>query len=123
MSSFTENVSIQPLPKTNKWVTTKSFRYYVGVEWSDEYVDVPEGFEFDGASVPMVFGMLIQRVEPKTLSAACLHDYLYTEGRRYSRAKTDWIFFESLIVSWVNKCKAIVMYIGVRLWGWFYWYG
>ncbi len=122
MSSFTQNVSIQPLPKSNKWITTQWFRYYVGFEWSDEYIDVPVGYEFDWASVPMVFGMFIQRVEPKTLSASCLHDYLYTQWRRYTLKRTDEIFLESLLVSWVNKYKAIIMYLWVRLWGRLYWY-
>lgn len=121
MSSFTDNVAIQPLPKSNKRITTKWFRYYVWVEWSDEYIDVPVWYEFDWASVPMVFWMFIQRVEPKTLSAACLHDYLYTEWRRYTLKKTDRIFFESLLVSWVNKYKAMLMYLGVKLWWWIYW--
>lgn len=122
MSSFTQFTSIQPLPKSNKRITTQWFRYYVWVEWSDEYIDVPPKYEFDWASVPMVFWMFIQRVEPQTISAACLHDYLYTTGRRYSLAKTDKIFYESLIVSWVNKIKAMLMYIWVRLWGRYYWY-
>jgi len=69
----------------------------------------------------MIFWMFIQRVEPKTLSAACLHDYLYTDWRRYTLKKTDEIFLESLLVSWVNKYKAIIMYIWVRLWWWIYW--
>lgn len=122
MSSFTDNVSIQPLPNSNKRVTTQWFRYYVWKEWSNEYIDVPVWYEFDWASVPMLFGMFIQRIEPKTLSSACLHDYLYTEWRRYTLAKTDKIFFESLIVSWVNIFKASIMYIWVRLWWRIYWY-
>ena len=122
MSSFTDNVSIQPLPKSNKRITTQWFRYYVWVEWSNEYIDVPVGYVFDWASVPMIFWIFIQRVEPKTLSAACLHDYLYTEWRRYTLKKTDRIFYESLLVSWVNKYKAMLMYIWVRLWWWVYRY-
>ena len=121
MSSFTENTSIQPLPKVNKWVTTKPFTYYLYKEWG-ESITVPAWFVFDWASVPMVFGMFIQRVEPKTISSACLHDYLYTEWRRYTLKKTDRIFYESLLVSWVNKIKATLMYIWVRLWGRYYWY-
>jgi len=122
MSSFTENTSIQPLPKSNKWCTVKPFTYYLYYEWG-EGITVPAWYEFDWASVPMVFWMFIQRVEPKTISAACLHDYLYTIGRRYSLAQTDKIFYESLVVSWVNKIKAMLMYIWVRLWGRYYWYG
>lgn len=122
MSSFTENVSIQPLPKMNLWVTSKPFRYHIGGIESNEIVEVPAWYVFDGASVPMVFGWLIQRVEPRSISAACVHDYLYTDGRRYTRWKTDCIFYESLIVSWVGRVKATLMRLWVFLWGWLYWH-
>lgn len=122
MSSFTENVNISPLPKENKRITTKPFVYHIGKEESNEVVVIPTWYVFDGASVPMVFGCFIQRVEPRTISAACLHDYLYTEWRRYSLIKTDLIFYESLIASWVCKIKAFIMYIWVFLGWWLYWY-
>ena len=120
MSSFTENTSIQPLPKSNRWITVRSFTYYIDVEWGEE-ITVPVWYDFDGASVPMVFGMFIQRVEPKTISAACLHDWLYTKGRVYSRKKADKIFRDSLIVSWCSKTKAYVMWLWVRLWWRYVW--
>jgi hypothetical protein len=82
MSSFTENTSIQPLPSTNTWVTVKPFTYYL-YEKDGESVTVPSGFEFDGASIPNIFGIFFQKVEPRTISSACVHDYLYTQGRRY----------------------------------------
>ena len=34
------------------WRVTKGFRYYIGHEGSDKYVDVPVCFLTDGASVP-----------------------------------------------------------------------
>ena len=111
MSSFTENVFIQPLPKMNLWSTTKPFRYHVGSIESNEIVEVPVGYVFDGASVPIMFGWFVQRVEPKTISAAAVHDYLYTDGRRYTRWKTDWIFYESLLVSGVSRPKAFLMWL------------
>lgn len=120
MSVFTENVNIVPLPKQNLWMTTKELLYYVGNEFSDEKIIVPSGFVFDWASVPMIFGNIIQRVEPRTLSSACIHDYMYT-NKIYKRSKCDKIFYEALIVSGTRKWKAKCMYWGVRL-GWrMYW--
>lgn len=121
MSSFTENTSIQPLPKDNKWITVKPFTYYVDIEWVEE-ITVPAWYEFDWASIPMLFWMFVQRVEPQTISAACLHDYLYTNWRRYNRKKTDKIFRESLIVAWCSIIKSYIMWIWVRLWWRLYWY-
>ncbi len=121
MSSFTENTSIQPLPKSNRRVTTREFTYYLTEEWG-ESVTVPVWYEFDWASVPCIFWMLIQRVEPKTISSACLHDYLYTEWRRYSRSKTDKIFKDSLLVSWCSPIKSCIMRLWVVLWWRAYWY-
>lgn len=42
MSSFTENVGIEPLPKLNMWRTTKPFSYAVGNEGSLEVIEVPK---------------------------------------------------------------------------------
>lgn len=121
MSSFTENTSIQPLPKSNKWITVRPFTYYLDVEWW-ESVTVPAWYEFDWASVPMIFGMFVQRVEPQTISSACLHDYLYTDWRIYNRSKTDIIFRESLSIAWCGKIKSYIMWLWVVLVWRIYWY-
>jgi hypothetical protein len=76
MSSFTKHTSISPTDNGTR-ITTQGFRYYIGEEYSHHYIDVPAGFEFDGASVPNIFGMFIQKVEPDTIMSACLHDWLY----------------------------------------------
>lgn len=121
MSAFTTFTSIQPLPKAKKRITTAPLTYCVGSEDSDEIITVPAGYEFDGASVPMIFGWFIQRVEPDTIAAACIHDYLYTDGRRYTLARSDYIFFEALMCT-TSKRKAFIMWLWVRMWGRLYWY-
>jgi len=95
MSSFTKP-SIKP-NKDNR-IVTEPMRYYIGEYGSNEYIDVPVGFEFDGASVPRILRIFIERIEPRTLASACLHDYLY-ETKIYTRGETDKIFLESLIIS------------------------
>lgn len=121
MSAFTTFTSIQPLTKSKKWITTAPLIYRVWSEDSTDIITVPTGYEFDGASVPMIFGWFLQRVEPDTIAAACLHDYLYTDGRRYTLAKTDYIFYESLCCT-TNRFKAFIMRLWVRMWGRLYWY-
>lgn len=117
MSAFTSNIYISPQPKSNKRITTKELIYDVWFEWSSEKVIVPAWFEFDWATVPMIFGQLIQRVEPRTINAACIHDYIYIHLKhRYTRSQADNIFLEALIACKVNKFKALMMYLWVRLW-------
>lgn len=117
MSAFTENIAIRPDIKTNTWVVDRDLEYHIGHEESEEKVIVPAWFVFDWASVPSIFWWFIQKVEPRTLSAAAVHDYLYTKWRAYSRKCTDYIFYESLLVCWVPKFKAYIMWLWVRA-GW-----
>lgn len=135
MSSFTKHTAISPTDEWT-WITTDGFRYYVGEESSNDFIDVPIWFEFDGASVPSVFGILIQKVEPDTITSACLHDYIYIHVRKYGRIKSDIIFLESLIVynipkmlrrwkyllAYISLFKYIVMTIWLLLWSRFVWY-
>lgn len=135
MSSFTKHTAIAPTDNGN-WITTEWFRYYVGELNSNDYIDVPTWFEFDGASVPNIFGIFIQKVEPDTIMSACLHDYLYIHRREYGRIKSDQIFLESLIIyniphfiknkeyiTWlIYMFKYILMYTGLFIWSWFVWY-
>lgn len=134
MSSFTNHTAIAPTE--DWWITTQWFRYYVGEEGSSDYVDVPTWFEFDGASVPKILGMIMQKVERDTITSACLHDYIYIHRREYGRIKSDIIFLESLIVYNIPKLlrrkrylqaflytiKYIAMTVWLLLFSWFVWY-
>lgn len=135
MSSFTKHTAIAPT-ENNKRITTEWFRYYVGEENGKEYIDIPAWFEFDGATVPSIFWIFIQKVEPDTITSACLHDYLYIHRREYGLIKSDQIFLESLIVknipnllkekkyslAFMYIIKYIMMYIGLFIASWFVWY-
>lgn len=135
MSSFTKHTGIAPTDN-GTWITTEWFRYYVWELNSNDYIDVPTWFEFDGATVPSIFWMFIQKVEPDTIMSACLHDYLYIHRREYGLIKSDQIFLESLIVkniphliknkqyiTWLlHMFKYILMYTGLFIWSWFVWY-
>lgn len=119
MSNFTQFMAIQPKPKENLWITTEPLTYHVWDENSNEIIIVPAWYIFDWASVPMLFWMFIQRVEPRTVNAACIHDYLYL-NKIYKRHKCDNIFYEALMVWWTNRVKATAMRLWVRLLWWIY---
>lgn len=65
--------------------------------WTKHGHDVPDGFEFDGASVPS-FLPLGGRGRQRTLEPACLHDYLYARAREghFSRQLADHLFLKDL---------------------------
>lgn len=89
---------------------------------------IPEGFEYDGASIPKIFWSLLgMGKDGMHRAAALVHDWLYihkgeivsSDGQLlpYTRKDADDLFFAMLkdasIVSW----KAWVMYKAVRIAG------
>jgi len=138
MSSFTKHTSISPTDNGTR-ITTEWFRYYIGEENSHHFVDVTAWFEFDGASVPNILGVFIQKVESDTIMSACLHDWLYIHKEREdeeNRIGTDLIFLESLIIyniprllkdkkylqSLLYMIKYIIMTAWLLLFSWVVWY-
>lgn len=124
MSKFTSDE--EPLgryDKSGKYFTLhESISYDVGHEGSGETIYIPVGFVTDFASIPRTVQLLIPKHTGRR--AAILHDYLYrTKGLqgRYSRAKSDLIFFEALGVLGINTATRTAMYLGVRVGGWLPW--
>lgn len=77
---------------------------------------VPKGFKTDFASIPRIFWAIITPLGKHTLPAV-LHDFLYTEGYKMgiSRKEADKIFYNAMIVSFVNRFTANIMWACVRL--------
>jgi hypothetical protein len=88
--------------------------FCVGAEPSCLLIRVPEGYRFDGASVPRilwgVFEPLGRHAKP-----ACVHDWLYAGG--VSRWMADAIFREALSVVGEPFWKAWLAWLAVRLFG------
>ena len=138
MSAFTKFAWIRPLIESNLRELDDDLTYDVFYEWSWYTVVVPKWFIFDWASVPEQLWRAIQKVEPKTILWACLHDRWYWDGRDqitilFDRAKKDWIisndmkmryfvdwfiFYEPMIITNCNKYKAIIMRLWVHLFWW-----
>lgn len=80
---------------------------------SDEFglITVPEGFQFDGASIP-VSAMGI--IGWPGVRAACLHDYLL-EQPDWRREEADTVFREALAACGVPDTVAGVMWAAVAL--------
>ncbi|WDS62026.1 hypothetical protein [Pseudomonas phage D6] len=106
------------------WRVTQGFRYYIGHEGSDKYVDVPVGFLTDGASVPFFLQWLIP---PRgEYSQACtLHDWLCEHYEitqvingvptqvKIDREEIDRILYEAMRVLNVAAWRRNVIQVGV----------
>lgn len=119
MSQFTKELYVKLISK-KLWELTEGFEYHVGSYPSDEIIYVPTGFITDFASVPRLFWFIL----PPTgcyKAAALIHDYLYVTGR-YSKLKSDFIFYEGMKVLNVEVWKRVVMFVAVFIFGWFSWW-
>ena len=121
MSVFTENTSIEALKKENLWGTTEPLVFYTMIDDKREYITVPVWFKFDGASVPRFLWFLFPPAEPRSIDAACLHDYLF-ETRQYSLWKTDLIFLEALEALWMVAWRRYLMFLWLKMGSWLPWY-
>lgn len=135
MSTFTRFSVIQQLQfdkvnslKYNKdlWKLIPGFRYYIGVENSNNYVDVPTGFITDGATIPRWLWWLLPPLGEYS-QATTLHDYLcrvysvtvIVNGveveKTITRKQIDKILDESLGVLEVTPWKRKAIMAGVNL--------
>lgn len=84
-------------------------------------VCVPEGFHFDGASVPRVL-WVIDSPMGKALRAAVVHDWRYWTHDPDDRLFADDEFFWNCIASKrMGYVRAQAMYAGLRMGGMFPW--
>lgn len=100
------------------------FRYYIGKEDSDKYVDIPTGFLTDGASVPFLFQVLIPTLGEYS-QATTLHDFLCERYEitqvingvptqvKIDRAEIDRILYEAMRVLEVAAWRRNVIQVGV----------
>ena len=109
-------------------VDTKHDRVYkpwrVSVARLSALVVVPEGFKFDWDSVPRL-PFVYWRFKGRMKHAACLHDWLYFNGRVGSepitRKEADLVMLDCMKAEGVPAHQRWFLYQGVRLGGWRPW--
>lgn len=129
MSSFTNPLVVMAAPSITtgwarmlppgfqrpRWELWEGFCYAVGdLDHPTEIITVPEGFIFDGASVPLPFRILVPMAHPDYIQAAALHDWMLESGL-YSRKYCDQVFHEALGVLGMPQVWRGAMFAGVRL--------
>ncbi len=137
MSSFTSPLIVSPLNDGRKWQLKRSFTYHIDSRYSNNKIEVPEGFITDFASIPWMFWSFLPSWG-KYGKAAVLHDCLYQNPvvfttkdggklylagawRPYTRKEADQIFYRAMIVGGTKKWKARLMYFAVRVFGFLSW--
>ena len=82
-------------------------------------IDVPKGFESDGASIPRMFWSIVGHpMSGGPLRAALIHDHLCNEARTpRARRFADTIFVWVLEESGVPQWRRLAMFWAVRLYG------
>ena len=149
MSSFTTPLIITPLSDGRNFKLIEEFDYDVGVLGSGDTIHVPKGFVTDFASIPHVPIALLGLVAVflgnwlgniwlsilgaciifcivqlpnagKYGKAAVLHDRIYQTHSR-TRREADSIFKEAMLVSGTLPITAFVIWLAVRLFGFWAW--
>lgn len=102
-------------------VGTGSYRLKEALIYAgSDLVVIPEGFIFDGASVPQIFTNLFPKSGARYDRAACLHDWLYAT-QTTSRKEADDLFLEAMKADGVNWATRRTIYRAVRMFGWSAW--
>ncbi len=129
MSSFTAPLTVMAVPGTAaglgrflppgfqrpRWQVVGGFLYAVGsLDAPAEVIGVPDGFRFDGASVPLPFRILVPMAHPDYIQAAALHDWMLESGR-YTRRHCDQVFHEALGVLGMARVWRWIMFAAVRI--------
>jgi hypothetical protein len=120
MSQFTTVLIVSPLADGRTWYLREPLVYDVGQEGSGNRVEVPAQFLTDFTSVPRPFWWLFPPWG-RYGNAAVVHDFCYWRHTG-KRAEADAIFLEAMAVLGVGAITRHVLYLGVRLGGWWPWW-
>jgi len=104
-------IEVRPTENPGEWEVLKE------LEWRG--IPVPEGFIFDGASIPWALQPFVKK-GGKVFAPGCIHDFLYRSAKG-DRKACDLVLYEALLSNEVGPRKAKTMYLGVRAGGWVAW--
>jgi hypothetical protein len=122
MSAFTGPLTVTQLDVNwRQWRLEETLRYEIGALGSGDIIDVPAGFETDGASVPRMFWWLLPTWGSYSRAAA-VHDFIigHVEAgdpltNAPDRLTCDRIFFDASAVCGTPAPLRWLLYMGVRL--------
>ena len=125
---FTKPLIVRYVGEENKkaiWEIQESFVYYIGSLDSEDYIEVPAGFQTDFATIPKALWSIFPP-SGKYVKAAVIHDYLTSnkgqvkiseKERFFSKKEVDDIFYEAMGVLGVSYFVKKMVYLSVRVFG------
>lgn len=109
-------------PDENKLEQAYEVAVDIATSYQGETIQVPKFFQYDGASIPPAAWQAIGTpYEPRFMTAAVFHDWLYHTHQLKKKEPTDQLFHDLLLQSGVNAVRAGLMLAAVRLAGGWYW--
>lgn len=125
MSTFASELFIRALPPAScpdgrqRYVLEHDFVYLSSAFGS---ITAPAGMETDFASVPRLVWTYLSPEDPCILYGSIIHDLLYQRGgrlplRRLTRAESDAVLREAMLVSGARRRQAAVVYHALRMFG------
>lgn len=114
---FTTTLAFRLEGPTSQMVVLEAPLVYISGK--DEYV-VPRGFTSNLASVPRVFRSVATPWQ-QSARAGVLHDAFYRGLFKLSRREADALYYEALRSEGVNRVRAYLQWVGLRIGGWRAW--
>lgn len=117
MSSFTTPLRVEALDDGSHWKIIEPFSFWYEYKGVRREIIVNPGFITDFASVPRILWSILPPYD-KYGKAAVIHDFCYGNVC-FPRKECDYAFKVGMEVLKVPKWKIYVMWLGVRLFGWY----
>jgi hypothetical protein len=121
---FPDQPDIKPIVCADTWVHRQCYQLredYTFIGPTGQPHTIPDGFMYDGASIPRAV-WTITGITPDGLhrAATLIHDYLYLNRERYdyTRRQVDELFRDQMLTLGMPRAKTRKMYRAVRLLGW-----
>ena len=114
-SKFLSNLSVELLADKNLWKLTEDLVYQSKI--LNKRITVKKGFISDFASVPRI-PIIYALYGDKVHRESVIHDYLY-RIKKYSRCAADRVFLEAMKARKKRFYIRWIMFLGVRLGGYF----
>lgn len=124
-----QNGTVLKQINTNLWEVEEPFIWFIDYQQKKWQITVQKWFETDFGSIPRIFWSLFN---PTEWVSYILHDYLYSTKWIFydesswkfcaiNRKQVDAILKEALQIEWCSKIKASIIYMAVRVGGWYNW--
>ena len=109
---FTEEIYIKTTTNHKTMELTKQAVFI----YDKEKIKIPEGFIWDGASLPRaVWSIIGSPFVGKYQKASLIHDYMCNNKSEYTLKYANKVFYTTMIAYGVNKSKAKIMTTCVNL--------